>query len=196
MIEDYKERSGSNGIAIAPSNTLSHHALLLINPHTSFFFRAEVQVSSDEGLDAYGAVTWGQFFVYQGFNARIGWMHTTSGVDAVDEYLEAVAKKGDGYVYRYGKEERPVRAVTVTVPFKTAPPAWQKKDFTVYRTHHGPIVRAQNGKWVSVRMMHDPLHALIQSYSRTKAKDYKSFRQIHGAAHQLLEQHDLRRCGW
>jgi len=177
MIEDYKELSGSNGIAIAPSNTLSHHALLLINPHTSFFFRAEVQVSSDEGLDAYGAVTWGQFFVYQGFNPRIGWMHTTSGVNAVDEYVESVAKKGEGYVYRYGKEERPIRAVTVTVPFKSAA-GMEKKDFTVYWTHHGPIVRAQNGKWVSVRMMHDPLHALMQSYSRTKAKDYKSFRQI------------------
>src|ERR1700751_2864416 len=42
---------GSNGAAIAPSNTLSHHALLLINPHTSFFFRAEVQVTSQEGLN-------------------------------------------------------------------------------------------------------------------------------------------------
>src|SRR5207248_9138319 len=30
------EPTGSNGMAIAPSNTLSHHALLLINPHTSF----------------------------------------------------------------------------------------------------------------------------------------------------------------
>jgi len=36
--------SGSNGIAIAPTNTVNHRALLLINPHTSFFFRAEVQV--------------------------------------------------------------------------------------------------------------------------------------------------------
>src|SRR5204862_6219540 len=35
---------GSNGIAIAPANTVNHRALLLINPHTSFFFRAEVQV--------------------------------------------------------------------------------------------------------------------------------------------------------
>ena len=43
---------------------------------------------SDEGLDAYGAVTWGQFFIYQGFNDRAGWMHTSSGVDAVDQYLE------------------------------------------------------------------------------------------------------------
>src|SRR5206468_10088924 len=32
---------GSNGIAIGPQNTLSHHAFLLINPHTSFFFRSE-----------------------------------------------------------------------------------------------------------------------------------------------------------
>ena len=79
------EPRGSNGIAIAPSNTVARRALLLINPHTSFYFRAEVQVVSDQGLNVYGAVTWGQFFVYQGFNNRAGWMHTSSGVDAVDE---------------------------------------------------------------------------------------------------------------
>ena len=45
------EPSGSNGIAIAPSNTVDHHALLLINPHTSFYFRAELQEASDEGLE-------------------------------------------------------------------------------------------------------------------------------------------------
>ena len=72
----FEEPSGSNGIAIAPSNTVDHHALLLINPHTSFYFRAELQMTSDEGLNAYGATTWGQFFVYQGFNTRTGWMHT------------------------------------------------------------------------------------------------------------------------
>ena len=80
----YVEPTGSNGIAIAPSNTAGHHALLLINPHTSFFFRSEVQVTSGEGLNAYGAVTWGQFFVYQGFNEHAGWMHTSSGVNNVN----------------------------------------------------------------------------------------------------------------
>src|SRR5579862_3045434 len=84
----YVEPTGSNGAAIAPSNTASHHALLLINPHTSFFFRSELQMASNEGLNAYGAVTWGQFFIYQGFNSKTGWMHTSSGVDAVDEFLE------------------------------------------------------------------------------------------------------------
>src|SRR5436309_2675671 len=101
---DAEEPTGSNGIAIAPSISKDHHALLLINPHTSFFFRSELQMVSKEGLDAYGAVTWGQFFIYQGFNDRIGWMHTSSGVDNIDEYAETVTKNGGRFVYKYGKE--------------------------------------------------------------------------------------------
>ncbi|MCX6549940.1 MAG: acylase [Acidobacteria bacterium] len=171
------EPAGSNGFAVAPSNTASHRAMLWINPHTSFFFRSEVQVTSDEGLNAYGAVTWGQFFVYQGFNERVGWMHTTSGVDNIDEYLETVVKTADGYSYRYGREERPVRASTIDVPYKT-PNGMASKSFTVYRTHHGPVVRELNGKWVAMRLMQEPVKALTQSYSRTKARDLKAFRQI------------------
>src|SRR5213594_2901191 len=170
------EPTGSNGIAIAPANTVNHHALLLINPHTSFFFRAEVQVVSEEGLDAYGAVTWGQFFVYQGFNDRAGWMHTSSGVDAIDEYLETVVQHGGRYAYRYGAGERPMIASTITVPYKTAT-GMARKTFTVYRTHHGPIVRKVGDRWVSIRLMQEPLKALIQSYTRTKARDYQAFRK-------------------
>lgn len=173
---EVEEPSGSNGIAVAPSNTADHHSLLLINPHTSFFFRSELQMVSEEGLDVYGAVTWGQFFVYQGFNERAGWMHTSSGVNALSEYLETVEKKGDHYVYKYGKEERVVGAKEITVSYKTADGMAEKK-FTVYRTNHGPIVRETDGKWVSIRLMQEPVKALTQSYTRTKAKDYKSFRQ-------------------
>jgi acyl-homoserine-lactone acylase len=171
----YVEPTGSNGVAIAPSNTTAHHALLLINPHTSFFFRAEAQMVSDEGLNAYGALTWGQFFVYQGFNDRTGWMHTSSGVDNIDEYLETVVKKNGRLYYKYGAGERPITSTTITVPYKSGAGLAQKQ-FTVYRTHHGPIVREVDGKWVSVRMMQEPLKALTQSFSRTKAKDYKAFR--------------------
>jgi len=174
--DEIEEPSGSNGMAIAPSNTADHHALMLINPHTSFFFRSELQMASDEGLDAYGAVTWGQFFVYQGFNERAGWMHTSSGVNAITWYLETVEKKRGKYYYKYGKEERPVEAKAITVPYKTANGIAEKK-FTVYRTHHGPIIAEQDGKWVSIRLMEEHVKALTQSYTRTKAKDYKSFRQ-------------------
>ena len=172
----YVEPRGSNGIAVAPANTTTHHALLLINPHTSFFFRAEAQMASDEGLNAYGALTWGQFFIYQGFNERAGWMHTSSGVDNIDEYLETIVKKGDALYYRYGNEERRLRSDTIVVPYKTNS-GTARKTFTVYRTHHGPIVREADGKWISVRLMQEPLKALMQSYSRTKAKGYKDFRQ-------------------
>ncbi len=171
-----REPTGSNGIAIAPSNTAAHHALLLINPHTSFFFRSELQMVSDEGLDAYGAVTWGQFFVYQGFNDRAGWMHTSSGADAVDEYLETIEKKGGRFYYKYGSEKRPLTATAIVIPYKTGR-GLAEKQFTVYRTHHGPIIREQNGKWVSIRLMQEHVKALIQSYTRTKARNYKSFRQ-------------------
>jgi len=155
---------------------VNHRALLLINPHTSFFFRAEVQVVSDEGLNAYGAVTWGQFFVYQGFNDHVGWMHTSSGVDAIDEYAETVVKKGDRYSYRYGAGERPVTVSTITVPYKTAA-GMARKTFTVFRTHHGPVIRKAGNQWVTIRLMQDPVHALRQSYTRTKARDYQSFRR-------------------
>src|ERR1019366_1526058 len=142
------EPRGSNGAAVAPANTVDHHALLLINPHTSFYFRSELQMVSDEGLDAYGAATWGQFFIYQGFNEHAGWMHTSSAVDAVDEYLETIVKKGDHYFTKYGNEELPLTETVVTVLYKTDK-GMQEKKFTVYRSMHGPIVRALNGKWVA-----------------------------------------------
>jgi acyl-homoserine-lactone acylase len=172
----FAEPTGSNGIAIAPSNTKDRRALLLINPHTSFFFRAEVKMVSEEGLNAYGAVTWGQFFIYQGFNDRIGWMHTSSSADNIDEYLETIVKKDNEIFYLYGPEERRLQARKVIVPYKTDT-GMAQKEFTVYRTHRGPIVREVDGKWVSVRLMEEPLKALTQSYTRTKARSFQEFRK-------------------
>ncbi len=170
------EPRGSNGIAIAPKNSASGRSMLLINPHTSFFFRAEVHITSEEGLNAYGAVTWGQFFVYQGFNDRAGWMHTSSGVDNIDEYLLTVTSTSDGHSYRYGNDERPVTSRLITIPYKTST-GMEERSFTVYRTHHGPVVRRQDGKWVAVRLMEEPVKALSQSYGRTKARNLQEFRQ-------------------
>jgi acyl-homoserine lactone acylase PvdQ len=171
-----QEPGGSNGIAIAPSNTALHHALLLINPHTSFFFRSELQMVSEEGLDAYGAVTWGQFFIYQGFNQHLGWMHTSSGVDAVDEYLETVHSNDGHSYYKYGDGERQVTEKQITVPYRTAH-GMAQKHFTAYYTQHGPVIRAEDGKWVTIRLMQEPVKALMQSYLRTKAKNYAEYRQ-------------------
>src|SRR5947209_10541175 len=115
---DDDEPRGSNGMAVAPKNATARRALLLINPHTSFFFRDELQMTSDEGLNAYGAATWGQFFIYQGFNEHVGWMHTSSAVDATDDYLETVLEKDGRYFYKYGGGERPFRTRIITVPYR------------------------------------------------------------------------------
>jgi len=172
-----REPRGSNGIAIAPAITRDGRAVLLINPHTSFFFRSELQVTSGEGLDAYGAATWGQFFIYQGFNERLGWMHTTSGLDVVDEFAETVAERGGRLFYRYGAEERPLETSNVTIAYRTADGGRAERTFQAYRTHHGPITREANGRWIATALMHRPVEALSQAFLRTKARDFASFQR-------------------
>ena len=182
---------GSNGFAIAPSRSASGHALLYINPHTSYYFRSELQMVSEQGLNVYGAATWGQFFIYQGFNPHNGWMHTSYGGDAIDEYAESIVRKPDGLYYRYGTALRKLKEGKITVAFKPAagatppgaaraidgPPSLAQRTFTVYYSHHGPIVRAENGRWIALKLFQDPPRALAQSYLRTKTTDYASFRK-------------------
>ncbi len=174
----WAEPTGSNGIAIAPKLTTDGHALLLINPHTSFYFRSELQMSSDEGLDAYGAVTWGQFFVYQGFNQHIGWMHTSTGMDAVDEFAETIVHQGGKLFYRYGDKLLPVTERTIVVPYRATDGTMKSRSFTAYFTKHGPIVRKADGKWIATALMNRPMRALEQSWLRTKAHDYASYMKV------------------
>ena len=176
-----REPGGSNGIAIAPRLTANGKALLLINPHTSFYFRSEAQVTSDEGLNAYGASTWGQFFVYQGFNAKAGWMHTSSTVDNVDEFAETISRKS-GYVatYRYGKTDRAFMTTPVTIAYRKADGTIGSRTFTTWRSHHGPITAERGGKLIATALMWKPVPALEQSFLRTKATDLASYVQIAG----------------
>jgi acyl-homoserine-lactone acylase len=172
------ERQGSNGIAIAPKITANGKALLLINPHTSHFFRSELQMTSDQGLNVYGAATWGQFFIYQGFNSHAGWMHTSSGIDNVDEFAEKVERRGNGYCYWYGKTCRPMSVRPVTIRYRTAAGQMAERRFLTYRTHRGPIVRSAGGRWIAFAMMDRPVEALLQSFLRTKTRDLTSFLAI------------------
>jgi acyl-homoserine-lactone acylase len=174
----FKEPSGSNGIALGPSITEAGHTLLLINPHTSFFFRAEQQVSSDAGLNAYGAATWGQFFIYQGFNAHAGWIHTSTGADTVDEFSETVRRENGRMLYRYGEAERSMTTSRITVTYRTPQGGLASKSFKVYRTHHGPIVRRDGDRWIAEALMFKPVEALEQSFGRTKAHDLASFLKV------------------
>ena len=171
------EPQGSNGIAISGDLTASGNAMLLINPHTSFYFRGEIHVVSEEGLNAYGAVTWGQFFIYQGFNEKTGWMHTSTYTDVMDEFVENIAEIEGIPMYQYGEEWRKVEESEVSLYYKSGD-SLKEKTFPMYHTHHGPVTHQLDGKAVASAMMWDPVRALEQSFIRTKQDGYKGFREM------------------
>jgi acyl-homoserine lactone acylase PvdQ len=169
-------QTGSNGFAIAPSKTASGNAILYINPHTTFYFRPEIQMSSEEGLNAYGAVTWGQFFIYQGFNESCGWMHTSSNVDVADMYAEKIITKNNKLFYEYNKKLLPVIEKKITIKYlengKLIP-----KTFKTYYTNHGPIMAKRDGKWISLKSNNRSMKSLEQSWVRTKAKGFEDYKK-------------------
>lgn len=167
---------GSNGFALAPAKTASGSAMLYINPHTTYYFRPEIQVNSEEGLHAYGAVTWGQFFVYQGFNEHCGWMHTSSYSDVADTYIEKVSMKEGKPVYEYDGKTVYLLQKEIDI-FYLLNGVKQKKHFTVYYTHHGPVMGLRNGKWISVRANNRHIRGLIQSWTRTKSRSFAEFKK-------------------
>jgi len=169
--------TGSNGFAFAPSITASHHAILYINPHVTFYFRPEVHVVSEEGLNAYGAVTWGQFFVYQGFNEHCGWMHTSSYTDVSDAYIETVTKNDDQYYYQYDHTEKKVIQKKIEIAYKDGQDV-STKSFTTFYTGHGPVMAIRDGHWISVKSNNRDIKGLIQSWQRTKAKSFEEYKEV------------------
>ncbi|MEO6406513.1 MAG: penicillin acylase family protein [Ferruginibacter sp.] len=174
--------TGSNGFAIAPSRSSTGNAMLYINPHVSFFFRTEVHIMSDEGLNAYGAATWGQFFIFQGFNEHCGWMHTSSMADVADLYAEKITKSGDSLWYEYDSEKKAVTSKKIFITHKTYG-INQTDSLLIYYTHHGPVMGSRNGKWLSLKEHNRSLEGLQQSWQRMKASglvDFKNSLQLKG----------------
>ena len=175
--EEKRDVSGSNGFAFAPSRTASGNAILYINPHTTFYFRPEVHMVSEEGINAYGAVTWGQFFIYQGFNEYCGWMHTSNNVDVSDMYKITLRKSSNGYEYLFNGKWKSVMEKPITLRFKTEG-GIQSKTINTYATHHGPIMAMRDGNAIAVRSINRDMKGLIQSWLRTKAKGLEDYKKV------------------
>jgi acyl-homoserine lactone acylase PvdQ len=133
-----------------------------------------VAAESEEGLHVYGAVTWGQFFVYQGFNEHCGWMHTSSYSDVADSYREQVIKKGEELFYEYDKKLRPLLTKEINIKYVYNNTVLSKT-FKTYATHHGPIMAKRDGYWISVKANNRSIKGIIQSWQRTKAKGLQDF---------------------
>jgi acyl-homoserine-lactone acylase len=169
--------TGSNGFAVAPSKTASKNAILYINPHVTFYYRTEVQMVSDEGLNVYGAVTWGTFFVFQGFNQYCGWMHTSGETDVADLFAEETVNKNDSLFVKYDNKLLPVKSKPITIHYKTAN-GFEEQKITTYYTKHGPVMGSRNGHWLSLKENNRSLNALMQSWLRAKAKGFEDFKKV------------------
>lgn len=176
-VAENKQVDGSNGFAVAPSKTESGNAILYINPHTTFYFRPEVHMNSEQGLHVYGAVTWGQFFIYQGFNPYCGWMHTSSSVDVSDMYAEEIKRQGSGYVYKYNNQWLPVKEKLIELKYKSNGQTETKK-IKAFFTHHGPVMAKRGSQLISVKSNNRDLKGLIQSWQRTKAKGLDDYKKV------------------
>lgn len=173
--DDEPVLTGSNGFAFSPKITASGSAILYINPHVTFYFRPEVHMVSEEGLNAYGAVTWGQPFIYQGFNEHCGWMHTSSQADISDAYIEKLSKINDKWFYEYEGKMKPVFEKNISISYKTAE-GITSKSFHALFTQHGPVLAKRNGVYLSLRHNNRDMKGLMQSWLRTKAGSFADFK--------------------
>ena len=171
-----KDPTGSNGFAFSPKITESGKAILYINPHVTFYFRPEVHMVSEEGLNAYGAVTWGQPFVYQGFNEHGGWMHTSSQADISDAYIEKLSRKNDQWFYEYDGKLKPVIKKSISIKYKSVSGS-ETKTFNTIFTHHGPVMAKRGDQYLSVRHNNRDTKGFMQSWLRTKTKSFADFKK-------------------
>lgn len=173
--EDASERAGSNGWAIASKLTSAHSPMILINPHSEFYNRIEVQLVSDEGLNVYGAPFLGEFHIWQGFNAFCGWMHTVTESDSRDLYVEKTSLLDNGtYKYEYDNNWKSVDSSEIILHF-TNNGTLNTAKFTVYKTHHGPVVAKRNNQWLSAKSINANNALLSVHWNITKSKTYQEF---------------------
>lgn len=169
--------TGSNGFAFSPAITASGNAILYINPHVTFYFRPEVHMVSEQGLNVYGAVTWGQFFVYQGFNEHCGWMHTSSSVDAADIYIESLTRKDNKWFYQYDNKLLPVNEKKIILRYLSPNTGMDTKTITALYTGHGPIMAKRNGQLLSMKADNRIMNGLVQCWQRNKTTSFAAFKK-------------------
>jgi acyl-homoserine lactone acylase PvdQ len=128
---------GSNAIAVAPSRSKDHRALLWGAPQEGF---GTPSIDGEEylhgpGYDAGGMDITGEPFVLIGRNADFAW--TTTSEELVDErtYVEQVNFSTNPPTYLFDGQWIPMQAIPEQIPVAGQAP----QSFTVYRTIDGPV---------------------------------------------------------
>jgi acyl-homoserine-lactone acylase len=96
-------------------------------------------------LDTMGASLLSGNFIAIGFNRDIAWTHTVSTALRLTLF-ELELNPDDPLQYRHGDDYRDIKRVDVSVPLGSG-----DSQQSVYMTHHGPVLVAENLPWTRTR---------------------------------------------
>lgn len=153
---------GSNAYAVAPSRSASGEAMLLINPHLPWgdlytWFEAQISVP---GSSYYGAAQVGSPFLGIAFNEQGGWTHTVNQFDGADLYQLTL----DGDRYQIDGQWRDLESETRTIHIRGADGRLARRDITIQRSIHGPLIRREANHALALRLVGLDSYGLIQQY--------------------------------
>ena len=145
-------KRGSNQWAISPSRTSEGHAILLIDPHLSWWGASrfwEMRIHAGE-LEGSGVGLPGSPYIGLGHNANLAWAMTTGGPDTADVYLLELDPDNPKR-YKYDDEWREIEAHEVSFRF----PDGSSRDYSWASSHHGPIIAQGEGVAYAARIAYD-----------------------------------------
>jgi acyl-homoserine-lactone acylase len=161
---------GSNQWAVSPGRSAAGGAILLIDPHLSWWgisrfweFRIHAGVLKGSGFTLPGGP-----YIGLGHNATVAWAMTTGGPDTADVY-ELTLKSDDPTKYLYDGQWRALSRREATIEIKGAP----AQKITIWSSHHGPIVAMRKGKAYAAKMAYAEEVQLAEAwYELNTARDY------------------------
>ena len=165
---------GSNTYAIGPSRSASGNALLVQNPHLPWsneFLFTEYHFNLN-GRNLYGANIIGMPGIAIGFNESLGWSHTDNTIDNSDTYeLDLV----DGNYLLDGKQKK-FQTRTKTIQVKQLDGTTIKRDLTILKSEHGPIIKKSNEKAIAIRLAGtDRSNMFLQWWKMLNSNNFSDF---------------------
>lgn len=145
-------RRGSNQWAVGPGRSADGHAILLIDPHLSWWGPSrfwEMRIHAGE-LVGSGVGLAGSPYIGLGHNGKVGWAMTTGGPDTADVYALTLVPDNPNR-YRFDDGWREIEAHTVQFSF----PDGSVRDYVWESTPHGPIIARTDGMAYAARISYD-----------------------------------------
>ena len=139
---------GSNQWAVAPSRSAEGAAILLIDPHLSWWGLSrfwEFRIRAGE-LHGSGFTLPGSPYIGLGHTRHLAWAMTTGGPDTADVY-ELTLHREDPSRYLYDGEWREMTRREFSIEVKGA----GAHPFTIWDTHYGPVIASKDGRAYAAR---------------------------------------------